>query len=575
MPWAPRQLTYLWGFRGMEFCGVWKIPVTTATTAALLSFALFLEIRGTVPAARQNVNRRAIGLGFQPVPLVQERSVAPVTAIGLIRPFFVTEAEEAELISHSSEKSTRYAHADDGSQLPRVPGHPGPISGANPIVLLAEPTAMTQLQLVANLATLTADAAALLGNGDKTKVSPANTRQPSAVFCVEWMPYSHDGNICKYHRSVLQYSWFPRNGTAFRCDSEKVRDPRLVTPWQPQWDNCEPIIASTTGNDLAKPTAIVAGKTLLFVRTPHLPHFLEEIGGLWSHPDQTGLHNVVFVGENKFTDPCVNYDGYLNGGVGFMPNSKFLNKTVEYLLLRSLQATIFSSWGVGQDKRMCWADASWSETVGWGREPTSWFEHRNPALCQAFRAGVETALGLEQQGKGGVKHSTRRLLIGHRGHRGIANLEELETQPEMAEFSITAATLGVSAGAVTALEQIGLFHEADVYVSAHGAAMALTSMMKPGSLVIEVFPFNTRMTCRYFSSLSEACEHQHVTIVASDVRNQSVHPSCSAQHRNETNVLTDISELVQIITAWMDGRLLNLPFKREPAHPSVLHVYAP
>ena len=571
---------------GAAVCGVPRVSAVqtvTFTAAALLSFALFSDIRGTVPAARQSINQRAM-VRSQPAALAQAQGTAPgqathTDAMELIRPFFVTEAEEAELISHSSEKSTRYAHAADGSQVSRVPGHPGPISGANPVVLLAEPTlAMTPLQLAANISTLAAaDAAALLGNGDKAKMSrlpQANLLQPRAAFCVEWMPHAQDGNICKYHRSVLQYSWFPWNGTAFRCDSQKVKDPSSVTPRQ--WDKCEPITASTTGDDQAKPTAIVAGKTRLFMRTPHLPHFLEEIAGLWSNPDQTGLQNVLFLGENKFVDPCSNYDTYLNGGVGFMPNSKFLNKTIEYLLLQSLQATVFSSWGVGQDKRVCWADASWSHPVG-GRswdDATSWFAP--PSLCQAFQAGVETALGLEHHGKGGVKHSTRRLLIGHRGHRGIDNLDELETRSEMAELSITATTLGVSAGAVIAPEQIGLFREADVYVSAHGAAMALTSMMKPGSLVIEVFPFNTRMTCRYFSTLSEACEHQHVTIVASDVRNHSETPSCSAQHRNETNVRTDINEIVQIITAWMEGRLLNLtdlPFKRERGRPSAMHIY--
>jgi hypothetical protein len=51
--------------------------------------------------------------------------------------------------------------------------------------------------------------------------------------------------------------------------------------------------------------------------------------------------------------------------------------------------------------------------------------------------------------------------------------------------------------------QVREFARADILIAHHGAAIALASLMRPGSLVIEVF--NYRVECDYFRRLYEGC----------------------------------------------------------------------
>lgn len=49
----------------------------------------------------------------------------------------------------------------------------------------------------------------------------------------------------------------------------------------------------------------------------------------------------------------------------------------------------------------------------------------------------------------------------------------------------------------THTEQLALFRDADIFIAPHGAAHTNTLLMKPGSLVYELFPFRVDSTCKY------------------------------------------------------------------------------
>lgn len=51
--------------------------------------------------------------------------------------------------------------------------------------------------------------------------------------------------------------------------------------------------------------------------------------------------------------------------------------------------------------------------------------------------------------------------------------------------------------------QIDYFAHTDILIAHHGAAVSLSSVMQPGSLVIEIF--NYRCKCTYFDSLYHGC----------------------------------------------------------------------
>jgi len=87
------------------------------------------------------------------------------------------------------------------------------------------------------------------------------------------------------------------------------------------------------------------------------------------------------------------------------------------------------------------------------------------------------------------------------GGRMVKNLAHLINLGLQKELNLT--FLYSTLDGLSAKEQIKEFAHARVVIAHHGAALALAAFMKPGSLVIEIFNYQT--SCDYFSSMLTSC----------------------------------------------------------------------
>lgn len=145
------------------------------------------------------------------------------------------------------------------------------------------------------------------------------------------------------------------------------------------------------------------------------------------------------------------------------------------MLLRATGASIVTSWGVRRDRRVCFEKARWPEMS----PDILWF--RAPAVCAAFRRGIERVLDLHDDPG---RRQRPRVVVALRGNtsRSSSDLDALAQRPELRGAEVLSVELGSTVGARTAEEQIRLIYSADAFVGIHGAAFALVALMRPGSI---------------------------------------------------------------------------------------------
>jgi hypothetical protein len=183
-----------------------------------------------------------------------------------------------------------------------------------------------------------------------------------------------------------------------------------------------------------------------------------------------GSCNPAHMWFGSCVSPCESYPSYIPQ-FSWAPSGSDLSTTLQYSLLKATGASIVTSWGVRPERRVCFEKPRWPQ-----RHPaTKWF--RTPAICAAFRRGVERAHSLTPHNEG----STRpRVVVALRGSsdRTVSDMDTMNIKGA----DVVKVVLGHTEGARTAEEQIRLVYSADAFVGMHGAAFALIALMRPGAI---------------------------------------------------------------------------------------------
>ncbi len=160
---------------------------------------------------------------------------------------------------------------------------------------------------------------------------------------------------------------------------------------------------------------------------------------------------------------------------------------------------------------------------------SSWTGSFDPTIAHLLR---ETFLPHAKQDR-----ETKRIYVSRsRTTRHIHNEEELLGEIEPLGFEkVYCEDLGF-------LEQISLFHNADVVLSPHGAGLSNLVFCKPGTKVIEIF--NRGWLAPVFWQISEAVGLDHYCLFGEDA--PSADPRLASQHKNIQFSIGDLRKLLKI-----------------------------
>jgi hypothetical protein len=100
----------------------------------------------------------------------------------------------------------------------------------------------------------------------------------------------------------------------------------------------------------------------------------------------------------------------------------------------------------------------------------------------------------------------KKIYVSRAGRRRITNEEELQQYLESQGFTI------IEDRPRSLKEQISLFHEAEIVVAPHGAALANTLWCRPATLVLELA--NASYYPPFYSNLAEFCGLRHTAVLS-------------------------------------------------------------
>jgi hypothetical protein len=171
----------------------------------------------------------------------------------------------------------------------------------------------------------------------------------TTALCFFWehTPGHIDPSDCFYDYSP-RYSWmeYVDSATMYTKTCEDVYsatlENRSVLP-----PFCKPFF------DAPLPVLLLEGPTLILSRTPHLPHFLEEISAAltWLAQNDEPLFAHVMV--DQVFGMCLSFDRYFTGL--WVPNGSPLCETLQVQLLQTVAKGIVFSWGIRPERSVCLA----------------------------------------------------------------------------------------------------------------------------------------------------------------------------------------------------------------------------
>jgi hypothetical protein len=237
----------------------------------------------------------------------------------------------------------------------------------------------------------------------------------------------------------------------------------------------------------------IDGPTFVFHRTAHFPHFLEEVasGANWLFKNNISYFSAAVIDEAGGT--CVTHDDYRVGH--WAPSGSPISESLQMAMMRTIAKVVVFSWGVREGKSVCvgnpWRDPTLEFNLG------SFFGHS--VICSRFRKRTMELLGIEEpEDNILLKVLVLQRFSGGRNVKNLADLLKLGLQKEL-NLTFRFSTLD----GMGTKEQMTQFVHAGVVIAHHGAALTLAALMKPGSLVIEIFNYQT--SCHFFSSLATSC----------------------------------------------------------------------
>ena len=166
-------------------------------------------------------------------------------------------------------------------------------------------------------------------------------------------------------------------------------------------------------------------------------------------------------------------------------------------MMKTISKQIVFSWGIQQGKSVCVGNPWRDPVLALQKHSLRFFE--DPSTCVLYQQRLMKILDIT---KPGISANKRVLIIQRfSGGRVVINLSDLGKLGLERELNLTFRYSSLHKLSVK--EQATEFAHADIVIAHHGAALAIASLMQPGSLVIELF--NYRTTCEYFSTLGKSC----------------------------------------------------------------------
>jgi hypothetical protein len=282
----------------------------------------------------------------------------------------------------------------------------------------------------------------------------------------------------------------------------------------------------------------IDGPTLILHRTAHYPHFLEEVasGANWLFKNNISYFSAAVIDESGGT--CETHAGYRSGSWTLSGSS--INESLQIAMMRTIARVVLFSWSVHEGKSVCVGNPWRDPTLEFKGHPERFFGHQ--LICSRFRKRVMELCGIAEP-EGSIM---QRVLVLQRpsGGRVVANLADLMNLGLQKEFDLTMRYSTLDG--MSAKEQMTQFVRAGVVVAHHGAALALASLMKPGSLVIEIFNYET--SCDFVSSLVTSCG-VHIAQVFNRHGTSYGPNRCNGNNRKDSSddASVDLTEISRIL----------------------------
>jgi len=202
------------------------------------------------------------------------------------------------------------------------------------------------------------------------------------VMCLHW----HDnpgGNECVYDYS-LRY-------TSIRATHSSDGQPLLLNIFtcdrMQSFSSIDDTLAVGCSNGFQGSSQVLylEGPTFLFSRTPHFPHFLEEVADAMTYLLEHNLtrfeHAVIDISGGS----CMSFDSYVTGL--WAPSGSPLRETLQILMLQTVASGIVFSWGIRPGKSVCFG-SPWRRPTDWDAQNLQ-LEHRLALMEEAFRNGTQ------------------------------------------------------------------------------------------------------------------------------------------------------------------------------------------
>lgn len=327
-------------------------------------------------------------------------------------------------------------------------------------------------------------------------------------MCLRWDRKHSDPSKWKcFDDRSAQYSWvrysgYGQNQTFETCrDIHAAANRNWTAPFSPS-PGCT-LEFRTADEEDKEEKLIFEGPTLIVARSPHFPHWLEEISAALTWLAKNGedaFRHVLIMGDEQ---ACWSFPTYVTGS--WAPNGSPLRETLQIQFLQTVAKGIVFSWGLRPNRDACFG-SPWVSPLACRRSfspsSPSWDEcgHSttwgHPLVAVRFRSRIMSLLHPDLSTSSHSKHAREyELLVIQRfsGGRKVTNLHELLTHEAISLLPIKEmkyVQMGVG-DFKTVLQQSRAFLQAGVVVAHHGAVLALAPLLRPGSLVVELLNYRT------------------------------------------------------------------------------------
>lgn len=288
------------------------------------------------------------------------------------------------------------------------------------------------------------------------------------------------------------------------------------------------------------------GPTFVFSRTPHFPHFLEEVasGANWLAQNNLSYFSHALIDETGGT--CQTHASYKSGS--WAPAGFPLNRTLQVAMMRTIARGVIFSWGLRKNRSVCLGEPyrKWqTQTPDLCTSSGCHIQYfDNPTICATYRHRMMQHFGISERSYGRHHVLILQRFSGGRIITNLGDLIELDSFKQL-ELNVTYTSLE----GMDAETQVREFSNADILIAHHGAAIALSSLLRPGGLVIEIFNYNVK--CDFFDYLYKSCGLKWERLVNLNGVMHLPYLGCNGNNRkdNSENAAVDLMAIYDKIQA--------------------------